>query len=246
MATTHELQVRTEDGVCPARLFVPLSAGPHPGVLFYMDGLGARPALWEMAARFADAGYVVLLPDLFYRTPHAPFDAKTAFSVPEERARAIQLIGSVDGEPAMRDTPAFLDVLASRSDVRKGPFGVVGYCLGGRQALLAAGTFPERFAAAASIHGGRLGTDDPWSPVGVAAHVRAELYIAIAEDDPTHTPEMHARLEKALGEAGVRHTFERYAARHGFAVLDTSAHDAASAERHVTAVLELFGRAFGG
>lgn len=243
MATTHEIQVHTQDGVCPARLFVPLAAGPHPGVLFYMDGLGARPALWDMAARFADSGYVVLLPELFYRTPYAPFDAKTAFAVPEERARVIELVRSVDGEKVMRDTPAFLDVLASRPDVAKGPFGVVGYCLGGRQALIAAGTFPDRFAAAASIHGGRIGAEDPWSPAVVAPKARAEIYAAIAQDDATHTPEMHARLEKALTEAGVRHTLEHYPANHGFAVPDTAVYDEPSAERHVAAVLELFGRA---
>jgi dienelactone hydrolase len=34
-------------------------------VIFFMDGLGIRPVLWEMGQRLADAGYAVLLPDAY-------------------------------------------------------------------------------------------------------------------------------------------------------------------------------------
>jgi carboxymethylenebutenolidase len=37
-------------------------------VIFFMDGLAIRPMLWEMCQRVADGGYLVLLPDLFYRS----------------------------------------------------------------------------------------------------------------------------------------------------------------------------------
>src|SRR4051812_21771441 len=39
----------------------------HPGVLFYMDAIGLRPRIGEMAQRIADWGYVVLAPNVFYR-----------------------------------------------------------------------------------------------------------------------------------------------------------------------------------
>ncbi len=36
-------------------------------MIFFMDGLGIRPAMWEMGQHLADGGYLVLLPDLYYR-----------------------------------------------------------------------------------------------------------------------------------------------------------------------------------
>ncbi len=40
---------------------------PHPGVLHFMDALGVREELRDMARRFATAGYYVMLPSLYHR-----------------------------------------------------------------------------------------------------------------------------------------------------------------------------------
>jgi len=54
---THTtIQIDTQDGVCPTHLFQPDGDGPWPGVLFYMDGIGIRPALFDMGERMASAG----------------------------------------------------------------------------------------------------------------------------------------------------------------------------------------------
>ena len=63
----QQVSIRTRDGECPAYVFTSAESGPHPAVIFYMDGLGIRPTLFEMGQRLADYGYVVLIPDLFYR-----------------------------------------------------------------------------------------------------------------------------------------------------------------------------------
>ena len=58
-----DVTIKTRDGNCPASLFTPaLGKGPWPGVIFYMDGLGIRPVMWEMGQRLADGGYLVLHP----------------------------------------------------------------------------------------------------------------------------------------------------------------------------------------
>ncbi|TMA15487.1 MAG: dienelactone hydrolase family protein, partial [Deltaproteobacteria bacterium] len=78
------IEIQTEDGTCPAHVF---GTEGLPRVLFYMDGPGIRPALFEMAERIAAAGYRVLLPDLFYRSgPYAPMDPKVVFADPAKRA----------------------------------------------------------------------------------------------------------------------------------------------------------------
>src|SRR3546814_1344138 len=45
----------------------PDSEGPWPVILFYMDAPGIRPELHDMARRLASRGYLVVLPNLFYR-----------------------------------------------------------------------------------------------------------------------------------------------------------------------------------
>lgn len=74
----HEhVTIRTRDGNCPCHVMLPANGGPWPGVIFCMDAGGVGPAVVDMAQRLADDGYVVLLPDLFYRYgPYGPFVPK--------------------------------------------------------------------------------------------------------------------------------------------------------------------------
>src|SRR5947207_3175934 len=121
----------------------------------------------------------------------------------------------------MRDTAAFLDFLAGQGTVAGVKFGCDGYCMGGHYSLVAAGTYPDRIAAAASFHGGNLATDRPDSPHRLADRMRARLYVGVAGIDPHFPPEEKDRLEAALSAAGVPHTIEVYPdVRHGFAVPD--------------------------
>ena len=76
-----------------------------------MDGPGIRPVLFEMGERLASAGYLVLLPDLFYRAgPYAPVDVKTLFSDPDKRAAHGRFFTSTSNAKAAADTRAFIDV----------------------------------------------------------------------------------------------------------------------------------------
>lgn len=63
----EQTRISTKDVECPAHVLTPSGAGPWPAIIFYMDAGRIQPAMIKMAHRFADAGYVVLLPDLFYR-----------------------------------------------------------------------------------------------------------------------------------------------------------------------------------
>lgn len=234
------LSIATDDGQCPAHVFTPSARGPWPGVLFYMDGIGIRPALFTMGERMAAAGYYVLLPDLFYRGgPYAPVDARKLFGDPEMRAAfSKRLAGLVSIEKTMSDTRAFLAHLDAHA--KPGKRGVTGYCMGGRMSLSAAGTFPDAFAAAAAFHPGNLANDAPDSPHLLAPKMKARIYVGGAIDDANFPDEQKQRLEKALTDASVVHTIETYPAKHGWVPMDTPVHDAEQAERHWTALLDLF------
>ena len=245
MSHEHSM-IRTSDGECPCDLFTPTSGdGPWPAVILYMDGVGIRPALTDVARRLADTGYVVLLPDLFYRFgPYGPFVPKEVFAG-DPRAVLGQQIASTNNLKAAQDTGALLAYLDSRDDVAGRRIGAVGFCMGGGMAIAAAGTWPDRFAAVASFHGGRLATDDPASPHLLAPRLRAELYIAAAANDASYPPEMAERFEAALDEAGVRYRAETYLAAHGWMKPDFPVYDHEQAERGWAEMGTLFARTLG-
>lgn len=240
----ERIEIRTRAGVCPAHVFHPDGPGPWPGVVFYMDGLGIRPALLDMAERLARGGYLVLLPDLYYRAgAYAPLDPKAVFASGNPMQAIGHLYSSTNNQLAAEDTEGFLAYLDSRSDLAGPRLGCTGYCMGGGIALMAAATYPERFAAAASFHGGNLASDSPLSPHRVAARIQACVYVAGADEDNSYPPAMAARLEQALGDGAVPHRCEIYAgALHGWTMTDFPVYDEAAAERHWRELLALFER----
>ena len=236
-----EVSIRTHDGTCPASLFTPeRGQAPWPGVIFFMDGLGIRPVMWEMGQRLADGGYLVLLPDLYYRTgPYAPMVAAEVLADPSRREALMKLVRGLDRDRKVADAGAFIEFLSSRPEVKGERFGATGYCMGGNASLTAAGAFPDRFAAAASFHGGHLATEEPDSPHLFLGKLRGRVYVAGAVEDASFPDEQKDRLERTLSEAGVDHLVETYPARHGFAVRDLPVFDAAAAERHWDALFRL-------
>jgi len=243
------VDITTEDGVADAYVAHAADGSARPGVLLYMDAFGIRPHLTGMADRIAEAGYTVLVPNVFYRHGRTPVVELPEFIDPEARpeiwGKVGPLVQSVTPDPAMRDAAAYLQWLADSPLVADGPVALTGYCMGARLSLLTAGHYPDRVAAAAGFHGGRMATDDPDSPHLVAEHVTAEVYFGHADEDPSLPPEQMQRLEDALTAAGVRHRCEVYpGAHHGFTQADTSAYNKEGDERHWAALLDLLERTF--
>lgn len=238
------IEIETADGVSKATVHGS-AEGRAPGVILYMDAFGPRPAVWTMADRLASNGYVVLVPDLFYRFgPYGPYDAKTAFSDEKKRAELMGMIGGTSQEMTRRDTAAFLAALDDEGAGAR--VGTVGYCMGGARALNAAAAYPDRIAAAASFHGGHLAGEAPDSPHRHAATIRARVYVGSAGVDQSFPPEQSARLAEALRSAEVDHVIENYVGmRHGWCVPDHGVFDPAGAERHWKRLLTFFGEALG-
>jgi carboxymethylenebutenolidase len=238
----QEILIKTQDGTAKAGLFQPSHrpAAEVPGVILYMDAFGPRPALDAMAERLADEGYAVLLPDLFYRYgDYGPFDAKTAFSEESTRTRLRSMIADTSQDMTRRDSAAFLEALTQAGAT--GRIGTVGYCMGGSRAINAAAAYPERIAAAASFHGGRLANDDPDSPHLNVGTIRGRVYVGSAGIDDSFPPEQSARLAEALRRAEIDHIIENYIGMaHGWAVPDNRVHDEHGAERHWKRLLTLF------
>ncbi|MBQ1069896.1 dienelactone hydrolase family protein [Micromonospora sp. D75] len=244
------VDVPTPDGTADAYLARPDSGGPFPPVLLFMDAFGLRSRVAEMAATIAERGYVVLAPNLFYRAGRAPLIDLGALADDSRRGALFESIGpmmaALTPETVARDTAAYLDFLAAQPDVAPGPAAITGYCMGGMNALRAIEALPDRIAAAAAFHAGRVVTDAPDSPHLGLGTVSGELYFGHADADPSMTAEQIAVLKKALDAAGVTYRSEVYpGARHGYTQSDTPMYDEQATKRHWAALFDLLDRTFG-
>ena len=237
-----DVQVPAADGHSNGTLHLPEGNGPWRGVLAFPDAGGVRETFRNLGDRLAGMGYVVLIPDIYYRAGQwAPFDVATLFTDDEERARMGRLVASLTNEAIIADASACGDFLLARPEVTGSAIGTTGYCLGGHMSLVAATGLGHKIAAAASFHGGRLAVEgDPSSPHLAADRIMASVYVAGAEDDGSFTAEQAALLENALTGAGVDHTVEFYPARHGFAVPDNPTYDVQAAGRHWAALRDFY------
>jgi carboxymethylenebutenolidase len=224
---TRQLRIPTADGVADAWLFAPDSGGPWPGVLMYTDIMGVRPVFMAMARRLADAGFCVLLPNLFYRVG-PPADPPLSVHNSSELGRLMTLGAGLTRDRIEIDSVAYANALRACAEASQVPFGCIGYCMSGSMAVWTAAACPDSVRTVLSFHGGGLSAADARQASGVGAR----CYFGLAETDPFMPPEMVQAFKGDLDQAGVPYEIEVYPGTfHGFAVRDGS-YDPAAAERH--------------
>jgi carboxymethylenebutenolidase len=241
------IDIPAADGAADGYFVKPDGPGPFPGILLFMDAFGLRPRLREMADRIAGRGYAVLVPNLFYRSQRSPLVEPAELTDADKRGaafgRLMPMMQTLTSERVIADTAAYLDYLAAQDGVAAGPVAAVGYCMGGRNALIAMSALPDRIAVLGSFHAGRVVTGGEDSPHLAVGSITGEVYFGHADNDGSMTAEDIAALETALTEAGVKHTSEVYeGAPHGFTMSDTAMHHAGGEERHWAALFALLDR----
>lgn len=234
------LVITTADGSMPVFFARPQGAAPCPAVILYMDVFGPRDELDDFCRRFADNGYLALLPSLFYRRDresYPPSNAKGETVDPGAFA-------------AGRETTVEMTVRDSQSlmaEAKKGVFGVavtgfgtVGYCMGGRHALAAMAASPTDVKTGLSLHGGQLVKRDGFSPHTLIAGLKHPFHFAFAENDKTCPPDHQALIEEEAERAGPHITSKHYAAGHGWSFPARWSYDAAVAEANWQMALDMF------
>lgn len=235
------IDIPTADGAMNSFVVHPEEGGPHPVVLFYMDALGKREELHDMARRLAAVGYCVVLPNLYYRRTR---DFWLRERVEPAMTEMMGHMYSLSNALVAQDTGALLSYVDAlpAADARR--VGAVGYCMSGPFVMAAAATYPERIQAIAAFHPALMVTDQPDSPHRMAPRIQSETYIGCAQTDPWASPEQMATLEAALKSAGTPHRLEWYpGTEHGFVFPHrTGIYHPAGAERHWERLFSLFGR----
>lgn len=239
----HEesLEIPGRDGPIPAFLAAPGDGKPAPAVILYMDAPGIREELRDFARRIAGQGYLCLLPDMFYRLGTLRFDMTKR----DERMAAVFLaaMASLDHDRVTADSAAMLDFLDGNQRAAPGPRGLVGYCMSGQYVVAAAGNFPDRISAAASLHGVRIVTDEADSPHHLIGAITAELYFGFASDDPHVPDDVIPTLRETLAQHGTANQLDIFPnTQHGYCFPQRPVYEEAAAEASWDRVFDLFGR----
>jgi carboxymethylenebutenolidase len=214
-----------DGGIFTGYLAEPAKAGP--GLVVLQEIFGVNAYVRSVCDRFAEAGYLALAPDLFWRQEPGVQLAET------DREKASQLMGGLDLGLATADANAAAQYLRAQEKC-SGPVGAVGYCLGGKLAFLMSTGLEVK--AAVSYYG--VGIQSLLDKVSA---VNAHLLLHIAEADALCPPEAQTKIAVAVRDnpkislvshAGVGHAF----ARTGSAAFDPAA--AACADSHTAAFLQ--------
>lgn len=190
-----EVRFRSGEDELGGHLAAPAGDGPFPGVVVLHEAFGLTDDVRAHADRFAGEGYLALAPDLYSWGP-------------TPRCLVATMRAALRGEGrAFEHVQAARDLLAGRGDAT-GRVGVVGFCMGGGLALLAAPS--GAFAAAAPNY-----PQVPKQPERVLDGACPVVASFGARDRMLRG---HAdRLEAALDALGVAHDVAEYPeASHSF------------------------------
>jgi carboxymethylenebutenolidase len=235
----------TPDGTMDAFFVEPMTT-PVPAVILWPDIAGLRETKRDMARRLAGRGYAVLVLNPYYRdVAGEQFADFAAFAGSGGFQKVGPWRGKLTAEAIMRDARAAIAWLDAQPSVDKSRgIGVQGYCMGGPLTMWTAAAVPSRVRAAASFHGGGLVRPDaPMSPHKLFGQMRADLLVAIAQDDDAEAPQEKTVLRETADAANRPAMIEVYAGDHGWTVPDSPAYVEAEAERAWSDLLVLYGRA---
>jgi carboxymethylenebutenolidase len=240
-----DVNVPMASGVSDSVLFYPEGNGTWPAVLVWTDILGLRPVFREMGRRLAAQGYVVLVPNPFFRNAKAPVvDGSFDFSKPEDRAKVMPLAASLTADANISDAKAYTRFLDQQLQTNKNKkMGVQGYCMGGPLTFRTAATRSDRIGAAATFHGGGLVTDKPDSPHLLIPEMKAEVLCCVADNDDKRDPRAKDTLKQAFAAAHLTATVEVFdGCNHGWTVSGSQVYNEAGAERAWSELTALYKR----
>lgn len=216
----YEQVASLDGGHFDAYCAVPAS-GSGPGILLFQEVFGINDNMRGLADRLAEAGYVVLVPDVFWRLEKR-FERKDESGLGD----AFAMVQRLDFDKVPEDIQATHAHLLALPECT-GKVGAVGFCLGGTLAFLAAARSTvagKGVDASVSYYGS--GNNDL---LGLLPMVEGPLLFHYGNDDAFIPEEKIVEVEQAI--AGLDHiALHRYAAGHAFSNWDApSMYDEAAA-----------------
>jgi len=205
----EDVEIPVSDGRMPGLLALPAET-PAPAVLVVNDVFGRSGFYDHLTRRIAQAGYVALDVEFFFRQgPVAVGDREGAM----KRAQQLDQMGTLD------DLDQALAWLADRPEVAGDRVGTIGFCMGGTLVLDLAADRADLATVCYYGFPARRGDSplSPPAPLEVADEMNGPIIGHWGDQDAGVGMENVRALDERLTVAGVDHTFHIYAGRpHGF------------------------------
>ena len=210
--TGNMISIETAGGTgqMGAYMAAPESEGA-PGLVIIQEVFGVNDFIQATVEAYADKGFVTAAPDVFWRLEPG---VKLNPNVEAEFNRGIELMGQFDQPTGIKDIQATITALRNHPACN-GKVGVLGFCLGGRLAYMAAlGTDAD---VAVSYYGVGIET-----MLDQAGDIKIPTLLHIAEEDGFVPPEAQAAIKAGLTAdnfdvhiyPGVDHGFARFTGMH--------------------------------
>ena len=206
---SESIRYASQDGTqIDAYISQPATPGKYPGVIVAMEGMGLEDHMKELTRRFAEQGYIAIVPDLYTREgrPAPEKVLETLFAVPDS-----QTMADLEGAALHLKNHAHAN----------GKVGIIGFCSGGRYTLMFACTSGNVDAAVDSA-GGHIIPDEltesrPVATIDLVANLACPLLALFGEEDGNPSPAHATRLVEELDKHGKTYEYKMYAnAGHAF------------------------------
>lgn len=233
MSTSHTERVAAHDGGGFDAFCAVPEGGAGPGVLLFQEVFGVNDNMRGLASRLADAGYLALVPDMFWRIEPG-FERRDESGLADGMAMAQRL----DWELAARDMASALAHLLGIQGCT-GKVGAVGFCLGG--------TLTYTCAAVARADGRGVDAAVPYYGSGIHAmldradRIECPLMFHYGDRDPYIPAEQVAQVEAAAFAGRPDVVIHHYDAGHAFSNWDApSMYDQPAADLAWRRTLDFF------
>ena len=193
-------------GTFDAYVATPAGDAPHGAVVLIQEIFGVNDSMKGTAHQVAEQGYIVVAPDLFWRIrPGVNLTDKSE----SEWKEAFALMNAFDQDKGVEDLKAALAAARTMPGCN-GKAGTMGYCLGGRLAMMMA----LRSDADVNVSYYGVGLDGLLDGVD---NIKAPLLVHIADQDKFFPPEGRAKVVAALQGHAYAHAYVYPDADHAFA-----------------------------
>jgi carboxymethylenebutenolidase len=186
---TSMVDYQSDGANIAAFLAQPSGTGPYPAIIVLQEWWGLNDHIKDIAVRLAREGYVALAPDLY---------ARQGNKVTTDPDEAGALMGNLKDDVALKDLQAAATYLQHRPRVDAAKIGVIGFCMGGTYALLAAENIPDIKASVPFY--GQIVYDRPGGPIDQVAKLGCPLMYIYGQADGWITNDHVDRLEAALSQ----------------------------------------------
>jgi carboxymethylenebutenolidase len=203
MATVMKVQV--QNSTMDVYVDGPARQGPGPAIVLMYHRGGIDKFTTYVVDRLVGLGYLVVVPEIAHRCPP---------DMPVQDRK-----GLLKDSEVVADIAATIAYLRSRPDVAADRIVIMGHCMGGRVALMGAGSLPV-FCGAVVYYGGSVEKswgDEGWTPMGRLRNIRCPVIGFFGDKDVHPSPQIVDQINAELTKHGVERDFHRYPdVGHGF------------------------------